>query len=357
MAHNPANELVVAILHQAVPPPRIGNTLKPMKPGGYRDSGADIAFALRSMGIKIVTECRVRPDDDSGWSFPDSEIGIDNAIARGANCLWLNTVLYEGHSIEQWLHRVRIVGQHPSMVHRCDDKYETNQLLRHSGCPVVDSRLVDLRKDETPIEFPVVIKPVRGRGSQGVRVILDAQQWRAAVDDFLTQGSFGTIAILEPFLAGEECTVTIMPPGRFSLHEKACDFESPWCLPPVQRFNHEFGVAPYNGTVAVTKNSRVFDNRECRAATTKELMQACVLAYGIVDARAPIRIDCRKDHEGRWLMFDLNAKPNMTGAGRPGRENQDGLVAMASISTGLSYRNLVSDLVVNSWTVEEIDSP
>ena len=45
----------VAILYQAVPPPVFDGVSKPLKPGGYSDSGADIGFGLQSQEIKVIT--------------------------------------------------------------------------------------------------------------------------------------------------------------------------------------------------------------------------------------------------------------------------------------------------------------
>jgi len=39
----------VAVLFQACPAPPVGGVARPMKPGGYRDSGADVAATLRSL--------------------------------------------------------------------------------------------------------------------------------------------------------------------------------------------------------------------------------------------------------------------------------------------------------------------
>ncbi|PNP81819.1 hypothetical protein FNYG_04845 [Fusarium nygamai] len=45
--------------------------------------------------------------------------------------------------------------------------------------------------------------------------------------------------MVEEYLAGEEATVTVMPPTSRG--------GSYWALPVVTRFNHIHGVAPYNG--------------------------------------------------------------------------------------------------------------
>jgi len=48
--------------------------------------------------------------------------------------------------------------------------------------------------------------------------------------------------MIEEFLSGEEATVTVMPPSK--------GWDEYWDLLIVMRFNHEEGVAPYNGVVA-----------------------------------------------------------------------------------------------------------
>lgn len=65
---------------------------RPRKPGGYRDSSADIAFGLRARGFSVVTPV-ASPDAarHSDWCFPDTPRGIDDAFRRGARVFWSNT--------------------------------------------------------------------------------------------------------------------------------------------------------------------------------------------------------------------------------------------------------------------------
>lgn len=69
---------VYAVIHQAAPPPPVEGISKPMKRGGYRDSGADIAFNLQQLGCQVVTPMRdPDPGLDVGWTFEDTLGGID----------------------------------------------------------------------------------------------------------------------------------------------------------------------------------------------------------------------------------------------------------------------------------------
>ncbi len=352
----------LAILHQATPPLERDGVVKAPKPGGYRDSGADIAFALRQAGVHVVTpDPSPAPASDAGWTFPDTETGIADAIQAGASTLWANTVLFSGHPLEPWLGRVRIVGQLPATVDRYDDKAVANQELHDAGITVVRHLLVsgtqkgrsDVSLDaldaafltHARLAFPLVVKPIRGRGSSGVAVVDDLGALHATVAVTISGGEFGSTLMIEPFLPGEEVTITVMAPDR----SESTGQTRHWCLPPVRRFNHHHGVAPYNGTVAVVHNSAVLSEEEQAHPAMRDLLDSCRRAAVHIGARAPIRIDCRQDAAGVYRVFDVNLKPNMTGPGRPGREDQLSLSGMAAAATGMTYIDLLTAMLRNAW--------
>lgn len=352
-AEDPAR---VAVLYQATPPPVIDGVRKAPKPGGYSDSGADIAHCLHMHGVQVITP---RPEPRSAealdWVFPDTEEGIAAAVAAGATVLWANTVLFDGHPITPWLAKCWIVGQWPASQQAGDDKFSTNTKLRIAGLPVAASMLVaqhprgatpglddvtEAALAEQGLAFPLVVKPVRGRGSQGVSVVDSLQALHQALDALFAASAFGDQAIVESFLDGEELTITVLPQEAGA---------APRALPPVRRFNHVGGIAPYNGAVAVTSNSEALSPQRMREPAVEALLDACIAAFDVVDARAPIRIDCRADADGRYLMFDLNMKPNMTGAGRPGREAQDSLSLIAARAIDWRFEDLLESMLAAAW--------
>lgn len=349
---NPRQQ-TIALLYQAMPPPVIDGLRKDAKPGGYSDSGADIAFALRQAGLTVVTpQADPDPAQAMDWVFPDTGQGIAAAIDAGATLLWANTVLFAGHPLEQAMKTCWIVGQLPAAMQQVDDKFATNAMLRAAGLPVAASVLAapearegvqalsGLTHDRLAalgLPFPLIVKPVRGRGSQGVTLVEDHAAFVAATDALVASGRFGGDVIVEQFLQGTEMTVTVMA-GR-----------EPRALPPVARFNHDHGVAPYNGTVAVTHNSRALTQEEQSAPEVVAMLAACLDAARLVAARAPIRIDCRADGDGVLRLFDLNMKPNMTGAGRPGRDDQDSLSAIAARAVGWRFEDLLTEMLDDAW--------
>ena len=381
----------VALLYQAIQPPTIGGINKPLKPGGYSDSGADIAYVLASeLKIPVITPVdQPSTVKDLDWVFPDSTEGIEQALKKGAKIIWANTVLFSSHPLQGFLERqkngdallrdVSVVCQMPKDVERFDDKFATNVMLREHECPVARSFLVSLQAvddyegqpvcvldhvtesvlKEKGMEFPIIIKPIRGRGSEGVTKVDNLQQFIEKSTQLLTTTvqfndvklpKYGTILIVEEFLQGDELTLTIMPPGNYLIQNKPKTFTDYWSLPPVKRFNHQNGVAPYNGIVAVIHNSRALSPHEIESsAPIQTVTQACTRAAFLVNSKAPIRIDCRATTDGTYKLFDLNMKPNMTGRGRPGREEQDSLSAIAAREIGWNYSDLLYNIMLRSW--------
>jgi D-alanine-D-alanine ligase-like ATP-grasp enzyme len=279
------------------------------------------------------------------WVFPDTAEGIASAVDAGANVLWANTVLFAGHPLEAYLGRVAIVGQLPATQQAADDKFATNAMLKSHGLPVVNALLVGREPPalellaQHGLHFPLVVKPVRGRGSQGVSKVDGYTALVMALQTLIASRAFGDQAIIEQYLGGEELTLTVLP-----------DDAGPLVLPPVRRFNHLDGIAPYNGAVAVTSNSAALTDEEAQAPEVQAVIAACAQAYEQVGARAAIRIDCRADSSGKYHLFDLNMKPNMTGAGRPGREDQDSLSAIAARAYGWDYAGLLTAMLRSAWT-------
>ncbi|UZT99175.1 ATP-grasp domain-containing protein [Chryseobacterium fluminis] len=344
----------VAVLYQSqAPPPKNGIT-KPMKAGGYADSGADIAFSLRRHQTEIVTPSEAPSvNHDLDWVFPDTREGIQLAIEKGANVIWLNTVLYAGHPIENFTDMdISVVGQIPRNVDIYDDKLVTNQLLKKHHLPIPRSVMITAdNATDFHLEFPypVVAKPIRGRGSQGVTLVQSREQLAIILGEMLGSKDYGHAIYAEEFLSGEELTVTVMTPGKYSINKQWIDKTGYWSLPPVRRFNHQNGIAPYNGTVAVIHNSEVLTENQLEKTEIKQLLKECELAASLVNAKAPIRIDCRADCDGNYFLFDLNMKPNMTGASRPHRQDQDSLTAIAARKIGWSFDDLILNMLNQKW--------
>lgn len=347
----------VAVLYQAVEPPIVNGLRKPKKSTGYKDSGADICYVLRQNGHHVVTATdEPFPLHDEGWCFPDTERGILAAIQKGATHLWANTILFGTHPLQQCdtldkhASRLKIVGQPPLLVDEFDDKNFVNSLLRRDGrFKLPESRILNCADSSCVLglPYPIVAKPIRGRGSHGVKVCRTEQELCAHLEGLLKENP---LVMVEEYLPGEEGTVTVMPPCK--------EVPRYYALPMVVRFNHENGIAPYNGAVAVTSNSRILSTEETKNDPTyDEICQQCERVAETLKVTAPIRIDVRRvsgKPESRFAMFDVNMKPNMTGPGRPGREGQASLTALAAQKLGWDYAALLKQVLESAKTLEHL---
>ncbi|MGH6747375.1 biotin carboxylase [Novosphingobium sp.] len=343
-------EQTIAILYQALEPPVIDGARKEAKPGGYSDSGADIGVALLAAGCTLATPV-ADPDPTRvfDWVWPDTEEGIAAALNAGATLLWANTVVFAGHPIEAASRKAWVVGPDPRAMQEIDDKAATNARLLDAGLPVARSWLIDgdgdLDAQLAPFAqaVPIVVKPLRGRGSQGVGVARTREELAQQVRELAESRRFGAAIMLEQFLPGQEITITVMP--------AACRAgeAGPFALPPVRRFDQIGDVAPYNGDVPVSRNSAAMTREECADPAIAAVTAACEKAAALLEIRATMRIDCRADAQGAYFLFDVNAKPNLTGAGRPGREDEDSLSTIAAAACGWTYPDFLLAAARGAW--------
>ena len=195
------------------------------------------------------------------------------------------------------------------MVEQFDDKEYVNDLLRKDGrftMPkgwTVESLMdLDVLTGGRELVFPVVGKPIRGRGSYGVKVCHDAEELENHVKTLLKDSPR---VMLEEYLTGEEATITVFPP---SVEEGRGDY---WASPTVTRFNHKDGVAPFNSIVAVTSNSRVITLEEFeKDVRYQDAARQCEEVAKLLKVTSPIRVDIRRyKEEGEFALFDINMKP------------------------------------------------
>lgn len=344
----------IAVLYQSNLPPKVNGIQKPLKPGGYADSGADIAYELLNNGLQVATPVPYPINsNDKDWVFPDTAAGISRAVEMGANILWLNTVLYKTHPITNFMGgTVQFVGQLPATVERFDDKLVTNAYLQAHDIPVPKHTQVDENFSIHKLSnssYPLVLKPLRGRGSQGVKLIASPLELQQQLEHYFSTKVYGDSLYIEPFLSGQEITITVMPAGVYRMGAKDKPIEKPWCLPAVKRFNHANGIALYNGVVAVTENSAVLTDAELSSKRLQKAYADCIKAAVLLNIKAAIRIDCRADAKGDYYLIDINLKPNMTGPSRDHRKNQDSLSLIAARKLDWSYYDFLMQLLNQRW--------
>ncbi|KAJ9107409.1 hypothetical protein QFC21_000859 [Naganishia friedmannii] len=309
--------------------------------------------------------------DEASWSFPDNEEGIKAAIARGANVLWMNTVLHRNHPLfklykpEQLdstdASSMRFVGQLPEHADDYDDKVAVNPwlaktddkqiltdgfpksiVLSHETTCTEEGFREAVKDIQAHLGLPCVLKPPRGRGSMGVNVVHTVEQLRGHMTTLFKDCP---VILAEEFLSGEEITISVMPPGEYD--EPVGTQLTHWTLPIVIRSQHINDVTPYSGVQAVSLNSAaITPERYLEDKAEYEKVERRVKRAGeIMGTRAVVRIDCRRNRQGEFKLFDVNMKPNASGPGRPGRDDWTSLVAMSAQAIGWDYSTLLVNQV------------
>jgi hypothetical protein len=356
----------IAVLHQAVTPPSLNGAVKPSNPFGYRDSSADIANALAQAGCDVLTPARdPRPDVDADWTYPDTAEGIAQAVADGAEILWANTSLFDEHPMADFGSRdgLFVVGQPLDVVEKFEDKDVCQAAISAIGVPVPVQALVNVENGPAKgqiekavslngLTFPVIVKPVRGRGSAGVKVVGSVAEATEHIESHVGP-KFGNKFLIEEYLAGRELAVTVMPPGTYETADGMHNEPTHWVLPAIERTGHHGGVMPFSGVVPIQSNSKPAGVDD----QIREFGRHAVRVAQFLKATAPIRIDCREGASGVIKAIDINMKPSMTGPGRPGREQMINLSAMSGGEIGWNYTEMLAGIAANAAPIKRITQP
>lgn len=251
---------------------------------------------------------------DADWSFGDhKEIILEVIEKHAANVLWANTNVHSTHALLEVAKRhpdVLMVGQDPRKVDRYDDKaWASRWLQRQPGLKDALSHSWIVPRD-TPevldnIPLPAIIKPVRGRGSQGVALCHSRDELRQRAKKLWETGDR---VVVEEFCSGEEITVGVLPPGTYD--EPVGMKDKHWALPVVRRFDHTDGIMPYSGGIPVTVNSCLVPLEEASADPEYEKVQRrCELVGQALGTLATIRIDARRRGQAKFgaCFFSLHS--------------------------------------------------
>jgi biotin carboxylase len=108
-------------------------------------------------------------------------------------------------------------GPNPSSIEGCFDKFAQHQLLTRFGVPSPDYRIAanaaDVKKSAVEIGLPVVLKPVAGSGSTGVRLCRDADELARHAASHLSAEDVGGNSkglLIEEYVQGPHYSVDTM---------------------------------------------------------------------------------------------------------------------------------------------------
>jgi biotin carboxylase len=98
----------------------------------------------------------------------------------------------------------------PDLIERLNDKWRLYLLLRELGFPAPNSRLLKSREEarSATLEFPLMIKPLRGEGGRGVQRVGSPSELSGLLDAFGAQ--FGWPCLVQDFIPGRDIDLSVL---------------------------------------------------------------------------------------------------------------------------------------------------
>lgn len=189
------------------------------------------------------------------------------------------------------------VGSDPFTIAVASDKSLAKALWQHVGLPTSPFHVArteedcEVFKDQAPLNYPLFLKPVAGRGSAGIdkaSVVNDYDELVAGV--LVRLRTIGQPVLIERFLRGREISVGILGGGQDSR-----------VLPPLE-------IRCREGDVTLTFEKKALDDDSflCPAPLTAEetdtVQQLACRAYRVLGFRDYGRIDMILTDEGPFLL-------------------------------------------------------
>jgi predicted ATP-grasp superfamily ATP-dependent carboligase len=107
-----------------------------------------------------------------------------------------------------------LLGSTPSAIRRGSDKAALARLLKRHRIPHPHTRI--LRGSNSPIGFPVVVKPTQGAGCLGVAIASNARELTTAVAHARAAAGGGTVLVQE-YIAGTAASVSLLADGTHAV--------------------------------------------------------------------------------------------------------------------------------------------
>jgi predicted ATP-grasp superfamily ATP-dependent carboligase len=199
---------------------------------------------LRQLVVPGAEIVQAKSQEDAGELFEDLVASCDGTLLIAPEFDGLLThraLLVEGIG-------GRLCGPNPAAIAQCADKLMLADVLYEAGVRTIETH--EFRLDRTTadeIQFPAVIKPRDGAGSQDTYLVQDAADFSRHLQPW-ANSSLLSQAIWQPYLSGRAVSV-----GVLIKPEQYCYEALPVCeqlLSEDGRFHYRGGVVPARGVDA-----------------------------------------------------------------------------------------------------------
>lgn len=268
------------------------------------------------------------------------ELDIVFNIAEGLNGAWREAM------VPLLLEELDIpyTGSDPATLVLCLNKERTKQILAYHKikCPSykVFPEVPEFTEDEiSPLEFPLVVKPIWEGSSKGIRsssLVMELKQCQNEIARVIQM--YHQPVLVEEFIPGKEFTVGVLGNGEdlVVLPIVALNFSS---LPK--------GVAPiysYEAKWVWDVPQSPLDIFHCPAKVSaiveKKIKETAISAYNALGCRDWCRIDIRLDKQDKPYVLELNPIPGILPDPR-----SNSCLPKAARAYGWSYSQLINTVL------------
>jgi predicted ATP-grasp superfamily ATP-dependent carboligase len=175
---------------------------------------------------RIVTTADVRfpyegPSGVEVVPVSHSRSALPKGLAASADAVWL-VAPETGRCLERLALRIEsagplLLGSSAAAIRRASDKGGLARLLRRQGIPHPETRIVERGTDcvsvAREIGYPLVVKPARGAGCEGVVLVRTARELPWAIDVARQVSPRGAV-LLQAYVHGVPCSVSLLVNGK-----------------------------------------------------------------------------------------------------------------------------------------------
>jgi D-alanine-D-alanine ligase len=298
-------------------------------------SGAAVEQAVRQLG-----HVPVMIDTGAGMSQELSSGNFDCAFIA------LHGTGGEDGSVQQVLELLSIpyTGSRPWPCEIAHDKVRAKRSLVAAGvatpaCVALSAVAINefgagdvLPETTAQLGMPVVVKPVHGGSSLGVRMVRDAAELPRALVSAL---SWDSHVLVERYIAGRELSVAVL------------GTDQPICLPPVRIAPRAADHFDFDSRYTAGQTDLICPPRDLTEAEVQHVQQAALAAHQALDLSGWSRVDIMLDDAGVPWVLECNTVPGLT---------PTSLVPCAAAAAGRDVTDIVSELLDDALAQSRTDS-
>jgi D-alanine-D-alanine ligase len=218
------------------------------------------------------------------------------------------------------------LGSGPLAHALATDKFAAKSLFHHHGLPTADFMLVRSNAFVSPdLGYPLVVKPMCGALSVGLRLVDSEQALRTAVADNLA--TLGEPVLLERFVAGREINVGVLgnqPAEALPAVEVVVGDGGP----PIYTFEDKHGTG--------TRDVEMICPAPIPGQVAEQAQQLALQAFALLNCRDWARVDMRLYENGQLQLLEVNTIPGL---------GKGSSLPVAAEATGMDITMLVQRLV------------